>query len=115
MNNLRNKVQLIGRLGQDPEVKRFNDDKMLARFSMATSETYRDNKGMRVENTQWHNVIAWGKLAGLAESYLKKGKEICVEGRLSHRKYADKSGITRNITEIVASDLLMIGKKEEAA
>lgn len=109
MKSLRNRVQLIGRLGKDPEVKEFNDNKK-ASFSIATSETYKNQKGEKVEDTQWHNVVIWGKLAGVAEKYLKKGNEVAVEGKLIHRVYESK-GEKRFVTEINVNDMLMLGGK----
>ncbi len=109
MNSLQNKVQLIGNLGQDPEVKTLNDGKKVASWSMATSESYRNAAGEKVQDTQWHRVVAWGRLAELAEKYLKKGKKVAIEGKLSHRDYDDKDGIKRYITEVVANELLLLG------
>ena len=114
MNALKNRVQLIGHLGQDPEVKQTNGS-TLARFSLATTERYKNKQGERVEDTQWHNIVIWGNLAEIAEKYLQKGKEIALEGRLSHRSYEDKDGNKRYITEVVANEFLMLGKKDQAA
>ena len=114
MNALKNRVQLIGRLGQDPEVKQTNGG-TLARFPLATSESYKNKQGERVEDTQWHTIVLWGNLAEIAGKYLQKGKEIALEGKLNHRSYEDKDGNKRYVTEIVASDFLMLGKKGEAA
>jgi single-strand DNA-binding protein len=111
MKSLRNSVQLIGRLGKDPEVKVFGDKKK-ASFSIATSDTYKNQKGEKVEDTQWHNVVIWGKLAGVAEKYLKKGQEVCIEGRLVHRDYETDKGEKRFITEINVNDLVMLGSKQ---
>jgi single-strand DNA-binding protein len=111
MKSLRNSVQLIGRLGKDPEVKTFGDKKK-ASFSIATSESYKNTKGEKVEDTQWHNVVIWGKLAGIAEKYLKKGQEIAVEGKLVHRDYETDKGEKRHITEITVNDLVMLGGKQ---
>ena len=110
MKSLRNSVQLIGRLGKDPEVKTFNDKKKAA-FSLATSETYKNQKGEKVEDTQWHNVVIWGKLAGIAEKYLKKGNEVAIEGKLIHRVY-ETNGEKRFVTEINVNDLVMLGGKK---
>jgi single-strand DNA-binding protein len=107
MKNLRNSVQLIGRLGKDPEVKTFSSSKR-ASFSIATSDAYRNQKGEKVEDTQWHNVVIWGKLANIAEKYLKKGQEVAVEGKLVHRAY-EVNGEKRYITEINVNDLLLLG------
>ena len=114
MNALKNRVQLIGNLGKDPEVKQTTNGSTLARFSLATTDRYRNKQGERVEDTQWHNVVLWGKLAELAGEYLSKGKEIAVEGKLNHRSYEDQQGNKRYVTEVVASDFLMLGKKDEA-
>lgn len=110
MKSLRNSVQLIGRLGKDPEVKMFNERKK-ATFSLATSDTYKNQKGEKVEDTQWHTIVMWGKLAGLAEKYLKKGKEVAIEGRLVHRVF-ESNGEKRYFTEIAANDLVMLGGKD---
>lgn len=110
MKSLRNSVQLIGRLGKDPEVKTFNEKKK-ASFSIATSETYKNQKGEKVEDTQWHNVVIWGKLAGIAEKYLKKGNEVALEGKLIHRIY-ETNGEKRFITEINVNDFVMLGNKK---
>ncbi len=109
MKSLRNSVQLIGWLGKDPEVKDFNDRKK-ASFSIATTDSYKNQKGEKVEDTQWHNVVIWGKLAGVAEKYLKKGNEVAVEGKLIHRVY-ETNGEKRYITEINVNDLVMLGGK----
>ena len=110
MKSLRNSVQLIGWLGKDPEVKQYNDRKK-ASFSIATTDSYKNQKGEKVEDTQWHNVVIWGKLAGVAEKYLKKGTEVCVEGKLVHRVY-ESNGEKRYITEVNVNDLLMLGAKK---
>ncbi|TVR41042.1 MAG: single-stranded DNA-binding protein [Cryomorphaceae bacterium] len=109
--NMRNKVQLIGRLGAEPEVKTFDNGQM-ARMSIATSERYRNNKGEQVEDTQWHNVIAWGKTAEIAGKYLRKGQEVAITGKLETRQYTDKEGNTRYSTQVVCDELLMLGKKD---
>ncbi len=110
MNALRNKVQLIGNLGNDPEIVTLDSGKKLAKFSMATHETYKNQQGERVTDTQWHNVVAWGKTADLVESYVTKGKEIAIEGKLTHRSYEDKEGVKRYSTEVVCNELLLLGK-----
>jgi single-strand DNA-binding protein len=112
MKNLRNKVQLIGHLGGNPEVKNLEGGKTLAKFSVATNDTYKNAKGEKVEDTQWHNVITWGKTAEIAEKYLKKGSEVAVEGKLTSRSYEDKEGQKKYITEVVVNEILMLGKKE---
>ncbi|MBZ0327910.1 MAG: single-stranded DNA-binding protein [Altibacter sp.] len=111
MNTLRNKVQLIGNLGNDPEIITLESGKKLAKFSIATNDTYKNQKGERVTDTQWHNVVAWGKTAEIIESYVTKGKEVAVEGKLAHRSYDDKDGNKKYITEVVCSELLLLGSK----
>jgi len=110
--NLTNNVRLIGRLGQNPDVKELTGGKKLTKFSIATSESYRDDKGEKVTETQWHNLVAWGKTADVAAQYLTKGKEIAIEGKLSSRSYTDKDGNKRYTTEIVVSEIMMLGKKD---
>jgi single-strand DNA-binding protein len=111
MTSLRNSVHLIGRLGADPEVIEFESGKNKARFSLATTDVVYDKSGSRVEDTQWHNVVAWGNLAKIAADYLKKGKEIAIEGKLTNRKYEDKNGQLKYFTEIVANEILMLDRK----
>jgi single-strand DNA-binding protein len=110
MNALRNKVQLIGRLGQEPEIVNLESGKKLVKFSLATNENYTNAKGEKVENTEWHNIVAWGKTAEIIEKYVNKGQEIAIEGRLTSRAYEDKEGIKRYITEVVCSEMLMLSK-----
>lgn len=111
MNALRNKVQLIGRLGQEPEIVNFEDGKQLAKFSMATDDSYKDNQGNKVERTQWHNVVVRGGLVKVVDNYVQKGQEIAIEGKLTSRSYDDKDGITRYITEVMCNELLLLGSK----
>jgi single-strand DNA-binding protein len=111
MYQLRNKVQLIGNLGNAPEIKTLEGGKKMAKFSVATHETYKNTKGEKVTETQWHNLVAWGKLAGIAEKYLTKGKEIAVEGKLVSRSYNDKEGKKKYFTEIQVNELLLLGSK----
>jgi single-strand DNA-binding protein len=108
MNALRNKVQLIGRLGQDPEIKTLDSGKKVAHFTMATNENFKSADGTKTEETTWHSIVAWNGLAELASKYLKKGREVCIEGRISYRSYTDKSGLPKSVTEIVASDLVLL-------
>lgn len=110
MNALRNKVQLIGNLGNDPEIINLDGGSKLAKFSIATNETYKNAKGEKVTDTQWHNVVAWGKTAEIVENYLNKGKEVAIEGRLTTRAYETKEGEKRYITEIRCNELLLLGK-----
>ena len=114
MNALKNKVQLIGNLGNAPEVRNTESGKKLVRFSIATSETYRNAKGEKVKETQWHNVIAWGKVADIAEKYLAKGSEVAIEGKLMNNNYTDKDGEKKYSTEIQVHELLLLGSKASA-
>ena len=111
MNALRNKVQLIGNLGRSPEVTTLDSGKKLAKFSIATNETYKNSLGEKITDTQWHNVIAWNKTAEIIEKYVSKGSEIAVEGKLVTRSYEDKEGMKKYITEIVVNELLLLGSK----
>ena len=113
MKSLRNSVQLIGRLGKDPEVKIVGEDRKKASFSLATTDTYKNAKGEKVEDTQWHNLVIWGNLADVAGKYLKKGSEVCVEGKLVHRVYETDKGEKRYITEINVNDFVMVGGKAQ--
>jgi single-strand DNA-binding protein len=110
MNAIKNKVQLIGHVGQEPEIKTFDGGKKVANITIATNENYTNSKGEKVENTEWHRITAWGKVADIIEKYVIKGKEIAIEGKLTHRSYDDKDGNKRYITEIVANELLLLGK-----
>ncbi len=110
MNSLRNKVQLIGNLGNDPEIINLESGKTLAKFSVATNESYKNASGEKVTDTQWHNVVAWGKTAQIIEKYVTKGKEVAIEGKLTSRSYETKEGEKRYVTEVVCSELLMLGK-----
>jgi single-strand DNA-binding protein len=111
MSSLKNSVRLIGNLGQNPEVKDLSNNNKLAKFSIATSETYNNEKGEKVTETNWHNIIAWGKLAGVAEKFLQKGREVAVEGKLTTRNYTDKEGNKKYVTEVVANEILLLGAK----
>jgi len=111
MKDLRNKVQLIGHLGMNPEIKEFNNGKKVAKFSVATTQTYRDTNGEKVEDTQWHSVVAWNKDAVLAEKFLAKGSYVTIEGRIVYRNYEDKNGQKRYSTEIVLNDMILPPKK----
>ena len=112
MSSLRNKVQLIGNLGNNPEVVNLDSGKKLAKFSLATNENYTNAQGERITNTEWHNLIAWGKTADIIEKHLTKGKEIAIEGKLTSRSYETKEGEKRYVTEVVVSDLVLLGGKE---
>lgn len=111
MYALKNKVQLIGHLGGKPEVKSTVNGKKLVKFSIATNETYRNATGDKVTETQWHSLVAWGKVADIAEKYLDKGKEVAIEGKLVSRNYTDKGGGKKYVTEVQVNELLMLGGK----
>ena len=108
MSTLKNQVQLIGHVGQEPEIKTFEGDKKLANLSIATNEVYKNDKGEKVEETQWHRITAWGKTAELIEKYVTKGKEIAVQGKLTHRSYDDKNGEKKYVTEVIVSELHLL-------
>lgn len=110
MNSLKNKVQLIGNLGNDPEMVTMENGSKLAKFSLATNETYKNAEGEKITDTQWHNIVAWGKIAEIAENFLSKGKEVVIEGKLMSRSYETKEGEKRYITEVKCNELLMLGK-----
>lgn len=112
MYALKNKVQLIGHIGGKPEVRTTESGKKLVRFSLATNESYRNAKGEKVTETQWHQIVAWGKVAEIAEKYTDKGSEIMVEGKLVHRSYEDKEGIKRYVSEVQVNELLLLGDKK---
>ena len=107
---MKNRVQLIGRVGQDPEVKNLEGGKKVATITIATNDAYYKDNGDKVEQTQWHRVSAWGKTADIIEQYVTKGKEIAIEGKLTHRSYDDKDGNKKFITEVVANEVLLLGK-----
>ena len=111
MSTLRNKVQLIGNLGNNPEIITLESGKKLAKFSIATNESYKNAQGEKVTDTQWHNIVAWNKTADIVEKYVTKGKEIAIEGKLTSRSYETKEGEKRYVTEIVVNELLMLGSK----
>lgn len=113
MSNLRNSVRLVGFLGSDPEVKSLANNKKVARVSIATNDFYKNDKGERIEETQWHNLVMWERNAVLAESFLHKGSEISIEGRLISRVYTDKAGVKKFITEVVVNDLMFHGGKKD--
>jgi single-strand DNA-binding protein len=107
---MKNSVQLIGHVGQEPEIKNLEGGKKLANISIATNEVYYKENGDKVEQTQWHRVTAWGKTADIIERFVIKGKEIAIEGKLTHRSYDDKEGNKRYITEVVANELVLLSK-----
>jgi single-strand DNA-binding protein len=112
MNTLKNSVRLVGNLGMDPEVKSFDNNRMLAKISIATNESYKNDKGEKVTDTQWHNLILWNGQAKLAEDLLKKGDEVAIEGKLASRSYVDKDGNKRYVTEVVVNEFLKVGLKK---
>ena len=107
---MKNSVQLIGHVGQEPEIKNLEAGKKLANISIATNEVYYRENGDKVEKTEWHRVTAWGKVAEIIEKHVTKGKEIAIEGKLTHRSYDDKDGNKRYVTEIVANEILLLSK-----
>lgn len=110
MNALRNKVQLIGNLGNNPEIIQLESGRKLAKFSMATNEVYKNSRGEKVTDTQWHNIVTWGKTAEIVENYLTQGKEIILEGKLTSRSYETQTGEKRYVTEVVAQEIIIISK-----
>jgi single-strand DNA-binding protein len=108
-----NKVILIGNLGKDPEVRHLEGGVAVARFPLATSESYKDKSGQRQEKTEWHNIVLWRGLAEVAEKYLRKGQSVFIEGKIRTNQYQDKEGVQRYSTEIVADNLTMLGGKSE--
>src|ERR1700742_3982896 len=112
MNTLKNSVRLVGNLGMDPEVKSFDNNRKLAKIAIATNESYKNDKGEKITDTQWHNLVLWGTQAKLAEDLLKKGDEIAIEGKLASRSYVDKDGNKRYVTEVVVNEFLKVGLKK---
>ncbi|MEN2401994.1 single-stranded DNA-binding protein [Flavobacterium sp. MC2016-06] len=110
MNAMKNRVQLIGNVGNDPEVRTLENGKKLAYLSVATNEKYTNDKGEKIEQTEWHRITAWGKTAEIIEKYVVKGKEVAIDGKLTHRSYDDKNGEKRYITEVVANEILLLSK-----
>lgn len=108
MNAMKNRVQLIGNVGNDPEIKTLESGKKLAHLTIATHDVYRNEKGDKVEQTEWHRVTAWGKTAEIIEKFVTKGKEVAVDGKLTHRSYDDKNGEKRYITEVVVNEILLL-------
>ena len=110
MNTMKNRVQLIGNVGRDPEIKNLEGGKKLANISIATNDSYTNDKGERITDTQWHRLTAWGNTAEIIEKYVTKGKEIAVIGKLTYRNYDDKNGEKRYVTEITINELQLLGK-----
>lgn len=107
---MQNRVQLIGNTGNDPVVKTLESGKKVANLSIATKGFYKNDSGERVEQTEWHPVVAWGKTAEIIEKYVTKGKQIGIEGKLTHRSYEDKNGEKRYVTEVIANEIMLLGK-----
>ena len=112
MNALRNQGQLIGYVGNEPEIMNLEGGKKRAKFSLATNETYTDASGERVVDTQWHTIIAWDRQAEVVEKYVQTGREVAVSGRIQTRSYEDAAGVKKYITEIKCAELLLLGKPE---
>lgn len=108
MLNLRNQVQLIGKLGNNPEVMTFDSGKKKVTFPLTTVDVYKNAKGEKVVETQWHNLIAWGKTADNIEVFLKKGNEVAVSGKLQHKSYKDKAGNSRRFTQILINEFMLL-------
>jgi single-strand DNA-binding protein len=108
-----NKVILVGNLGRDPEVRYTREGTAVANLNLATTETWNDGNGQRQERTEWHKVVAWGKLAEIAKEYLGKGKQVYIEGKLQTRSWEDKEGVKRYTTEIRADQMVMLGGRGE--
>ena len=109
MSTLRNRVQLIGNLGNNPEIITLESGKKIAKFSIATNESYKNSQGEKVTDTQWHNVVAWNKTAEIIERYLEKGTEVAIEGKLTSRSYETKEGEKKYITEVVCNEVVLLG------
>ena len=108
-----NKVILVGNLGKDPEVRYLEGGSVVANFTLATSESYKDKTGKKIDQTEWHNIVVWRGLAEVAEKYLKKGMQIYVEGKIRSRSWEDKEGNKRYTTEILGDTFTILGKKED--
>ncbi len=111
MNAIKNRVQLIGHLGSAPDVRETESGKKLAKFSLATNQSYRNANGEKITETTWHQLIAWGSIADIAEKYLNKGSEVAIEGRLINRSYTDKEGVKKYISEVQVNEMLLLGSK----
>lgn len=109
-----NKAILLGNLGKDPEIRKLDDGRAVANFSIATSESYKNKAGEKVTNTEWHNIVLWSPLAEIAENYLKKGSQVYIEGKISNRSYEDKEGVKKYISEVVGRDITLLGRAPES-
>ena len=108
-----NKIILIGHLGKDPEIRYTPDGSPVATFSLATSENWTDKNGSRQEHTEWHNIVAWNRLADLSKKFLTKGRQVYVEGRLRSREWTDREGGKRRTTEVIASQMVLLGSRPQ--
>ena len=113
MSGSLNKVILIGNLGRDPELKMTPSGQALARFSVATTETWKGQDGSKQSKTEWHNIVVWGKQAEIAEKFLRKGKQVLIEGRIQYREYTDQAGVKKVYTDIRCDNFVMLGRMEE--
>ncbi len=111
MSTIKNHVQLVGNVGQEPTITNLENGKKVARLSLATNENYKDTNGEKQTDTNWHTVVAWGKVAEIIEKYVTKGKEIGISGKLKTRTYETESGITRYVAEVEANEILLLGSK----
>jgi single-strand DNA-binding protein len=114
MKGMKNKVQLIGHLGANPEIKVFDENKKLAQLSLAVNDGFKNAEGEWKEDTQWFNLVAWSKLADYAEKNLLKGQELAIEGRLVNNTYTDKQDVKRTVSEIVLNEILLLSKQKSA-
>lgn len=112
MNTIKNHVQLIGNVGQEPTITNLESGKKIARFSLATNEYYKDGKGEKQTDTNWHTVVAWGKTAEIIEKYVNKGKEVGIVGKLKTRSYEAEDGNQRYVTEVEANEILLLGSSK---
>ncbi|HHB52245.1 MAG TPA: single-stranded DNA-binding protein [Saprospiraceae bacterium] len=111
MNTMKNSVLLIGQLGTNPEIRKF-DNSTKVHFRLATHDYYTNKEGEKTEKTEWHNIVAWGKLAENMDRFLQKGQKVAIRGKLTHRQYEDKNGQTRDLTEIVTNDFELFSKSK---
>ena len=114
MSGSLNKVMLIGNLGRDPELKTTPSGQQVARFSVATTENWKNQAGEKQSKTEWHNIVVWGKQAEIAEKYLRKGKQVLVEGRIQYREYTDQAGVKKTACEIRCDNFVMLGRMEDS-
>ncbi len=114
MKTISNAVRLIGNIGMDPELKTLSNGKVVAKFSLATTDYYTDKDGEKAQSTIWHNIAAWGKLATIAEQICKKGRRVAIDGKLSNRTYEDSKGEKRYFTEVIANEIMVMGDNPKA-